>query len=125
MQIFISINANSDDGASILFDRLKEAWLNGETNKNLEIEEGCKGYIKVLEDHEEPCTEQPVSVQDHPDFPEVIDAIEKYGDSTKDELVTMSYDDSGEGLSKTELRAMPKAKLLALLIDSLFGATCQ
>ncbi len=74
---------------------------------------------------EDPVTEQPVAVQDHPDYPNIIDYIELIGEYTKTQLVDLLYDESGDGDSKTYLRSMSKAKLLALAVDAHFGVFCQ
>lgn len=68
--------------------------------------------------------EQQKVLWDHPDFPDVIDYIEKIGDYTKEMLIAIIYDESGEGLSKKELRSYSRGRLLALAVDSMFGGSC-
>ncbi len=64
-------------------------------------------------------------IEEHPHYCAILDLIEKYGSYTKATLVSMSYDESGEGLTKQELKGMSFGKLLADMIDREFGGTCQ
>lgn len=69
--------------------------------------------------------EQPMHIEDHPDFGSVLDEIEKFGNYKKPDLVAYLYDDSGEGETKQALNLYSKGKLLAMVIDSIHGATFQ
>ena len=59
-------------------------------------------------------------IQDHPEYPQIIEAIEKYADTGKVTLVLAAYDKSGESHTKTELIKMTRGKLLAIIIDQLW-----
>lgn len=69
--------------------------------------------------------EQPAFIEDHPEFGTVLDEIEKFGNYKKPDLVAYLYDDSGEGETKQQLNLYSKGKLLAMVIDSIHGATFQ
>lgn len=69
--------------------------------------------------------EQPPNIEDHPNYPDIIDKIEEYGNHSKKILVELNYDESGENLSKQDLNKMSKGQLLAMLIDGFFGGTCH
>lgn len=64
-------------------------------------------------------------IEDHPDFGDVLDQIEKYGDWNKSQLIDALYDSSGDGETKKELNCYSRGKLLSLLIDELNGRTFQ
>ncbi len=65
------------------------------------------------------------SIEDHPDYPNLLDEIEKYGNCNKAELIAMIYDESGEGETKQDLKKYSFGKLLVLLIDGIHGGGCQ
>lgn len=67
----------------------------------------------------------PGQLEDHPDYPNIIDEIEKYGNWSKEKLVTVLYDESGKGMTKKDLRLESKGTLLAWLIDELHGGKCH
>jgi len=66
-----------------------------------------------------------IEIQNHPSYGDLIDMIEKYGTLTKEQLVRMAHDESGEGQTLQELRTLTRGKLLADIIDSIYGGTCQ
>lgn len=65
------------------------------------------------------------NIEEHPKFPDVIDYIEKIGNYTKEDLIAILYEDSGEGETKKDLRSKSRGELLALAVDAMFGGTCQ
>lgn len=64
-------------------------------------------------------------IQEHDDYPDIVQAIENYGNATKAQLVAMLWDESGAGMTKQQLREHSRGQLLAMHIDGLFGGTCQ
>lgn len=52
---------------------------------------------------------------------DVLDSIKKYVDLSKEDLARMLYDESGEGLTKRQLREMTKGELVSDLIVSIYG----
>lgn len=66
-----------------------------------------------------------LSIEDHPDYPDVLDEVERFAAMTKQQLVDYLYDDSGEGESKQELKTYSRAKLIVRAVDQQFGSTCH
>lgn len=64
-------------------------------------------------------------LEEHSDYPNILDLIEKYANLTKKQLVNMNYDGSGNGYTKKELQEMSRGELLVLAVDGHFGGTCQ
>ena len=58
-------------------------------------------------------------LENHPQYPALLKAIEQWGDKPKGILITEVYDLSGNGLTRHELRQMERGTLLAVLIDKI------
>jgi len=71
--------------------------------------------------------EEPIEepIEEHSDYPDLLDMIEKYGDMKKEDLVRMNHDESGRGLTLAELRKMSRGTLMVMVIDSFYGGTCH
>lgn len=59
-------------------------------------------------------------IEKHPEYQDLIDAIEEWGNKPFIKLVDGTYDQSGNSHTKAELFCMSRGKLLAMLIDGLF-----
>lgn len=68
---------------------------------------------------------EPEAIEDHQGWCELLDQIEAYGSWPKEKLVRSLHDESGEGETLKELRQKQRGTLLALVIDSLYGAHNQ
>jgi len=57
------------------------------------------------------------AIQSHPEYPDVMNAIEKFAHYSKGMLIIAVHDESGESHTRTDLRRMSRGKLLAMLVD--------
>ena len=71
-------------------------------------------------EEDEPMEEEMGSIEEHPDFEELLETIEWAGNRTKKELIAGLYDESGETYTKKELSVYSRGKLIALIVNQDF-----